>query len=379
MVKLGFYAGVEYNNKIVFSSCTHNGLYELDMETERVRFITMFKKENVLPILHRAAFVYENEAWFIPQHAKNIARVNLDTYDIDYYEVPNIKKEQTMDSAVFICGKKIGEDKLYLFPRDINDAVIVDMKKKEIEILYSVVDSDREKVIDGVVVHGELVLFFHDEKYYAKVNLLSKKREDIEIQREIRSACVMKNEIWLLTNHSEEVLRYDINKELLINEYQLKDGFNYYGLEVFNECIVGMPMQAKGFFYIDAYVSDVMKTIEDESVWLPYNNKTTRIDSVNRGLFTIGLMACIAEITANRQMIYTKAQIETDAFFDGMSQYCKTNSDWKELYECLNSLNINTQIDLEGLLKIWPHVNLCEKKEKLQIGNMIWNTLREGL
>lgn len=49
-----------------------------------IKYIKSFSKEKPCFAIHKTAFLYKNEACFIPQHGEYIAVVNLETFEIDY-------------------------------------------------------------------------------------------------------------------------------------------------------------------------------------------------------------------------------------------------------------------------------------------------------
>ena len=131
--KLRFNAGVEYKNKIYASAVNINGLFQLDLITHELIYLKSFMKEKACFAIHRMAFLYGNEAWFVPQNGIYIAVVNLDTLDVEYLKPPFKKINEDAVSkigAVYYTGNIIEEKYLYLIPTTIDTLLVIDLEKK---------------------------------------------------------------------------------------------------------------------------------------------------------------------------------------------------------------------------------------------------------
>ena len=130
-MKIGCMSGVEYNGKVVFSSLYTNGLFELDTDSRRVRLICVLDKEKFEQSLYRRAFLYKNEAWFLPQRGKYILNINLDTYDVKYFDLIYSQKYEESPNYPyyfsFIDGRIVNGNKLVCIPSGIDSIILIDM------------------------------------------------------------------------------------------------------------------------------------------------------------------------------------------------------------------------------------------------------------
>lgn len=136
--KLVFNAAVEYKNVIYFSALYANGLFKLDLGTQEVQFLKRFERESICIGIHHFAFLYKNEAWFIPQLGNYIAIVNLNTLVIEYKELIYTDDTCSMVNFKYSSGTIIHNKYLYLIPGALDTLVIFDLEKKIVVQSYIV-------------------------------------------------------------------------------------------------------------------------------------------------------------------------------------------------------------------------------------------------
>lgn len=132
-IRLSFMAGVKYRGKIYFSALWMNGLFSYDTETGETVFLSAFAQEKVHDYLHVKAFLHGNEMWLIPVHADHIACVNLDTLEIQYFEIPG--RERFATSPAYLDGI-IDDGVLYILPFDAPSVLKVDLETHDISVVY---------------------------------------------------------------------------------------------------------------------------------------------------------------------------------------------------------------------------------------------------
>lgn len=362
MMNLGFFAGVEYNNKIYFSACQYNGLFEMDLMTKRVRVVGLFEKEKLKRRLHRAAFLYKNFAWFIPQEGEYIAKVNLENMVISYFEFSVAKKNENVNNGyhAFVCGKKFGDKKLCLIPRDVDTVVVVDMETNEIEELYDAVDVGKECTMDACILGEELFLFFKAAGYYRRINLVTGIRTEQHIEDGVSSVCNVEKDIWILTAESKKIIQYDLDVDKIVDEIILNENKQYNGAVRSKDEIIFLPIKAPGFLRLNIFSHFLYEDIPT-NVSLPNHfDKTTLVDSEGKQFFIVGDMGLLVEMTDQNDFAYTRVQIETKDFFEGMSKYIKGKSGWKEFCEEASIYGLEAQIGLEGFLKVVEYMDVKE-------------------
>lgn len=375
MVRIGFFAGVEYMGKIYFSASSHNGFYETDIYTKKTKFLAVFQKEKMSYVLHRMAFLYEHYVWYIPQYGKYIVKIDLETLEQTYFDVPN--SEQTK-GVLFIAGKKIDEKTICLLPRDNSNVLIIDMQSENIRVLQDVINDKEEKVIDGLVLDRNLYLFFLEKKYYARIVLDTGKRDDIFMSNMIQSVVQIENIVEILTQGSEKIISYSLEEKKVIDEFLL-DGKNLYnGLVCVKDNIIALPFQASGFLVIDRMNSRIHEQIPI-GVKLPsYANKSMLVDSKTEKIFTIGDVGGVVRYEEGRlQGFYVEIDVET--FFDDLSKYLNSSSEWKCFADTICILGVDRLFGCEGMLQFMKYVE-CSYFDGCEMsGNAIWNRLKGGI
>jgi hypothetical protein len=167
-----FNAGVKYKDKLILSSIEVNGLWVYDLILDKIVLYKKFEQEEASFAIHRKAFLYNDEAWFIPQYGNKIAIVDLNNYDISYIEIPfkqfseeGLKKLQakTYDGGLF------NEHYLYTIPTGIDALNIIDLRDRSVQTFYNVNNNE-------VLMHG----FFYENKICAYSEDLLVKRVDIK-------------------------------------------------------------------------------------------------------------------------------------------------------------------------------------------------------
>ena len=129
-MKIEFQAAVKYKNKIFLSHIFMNALFSYDLEIREVEYLGVFLEEGC-HILHNRAFLYQNEAWFIPQAGRKIISVNLDTVQQTVYELPNLNHQEIQ--IVYTGAIQINEHTILAIPRDFDSFTLINMKNHKVE------------------------------------------------------------------------------------------------------------------------------------------------------------------------------------------------------------------------------------------------------
>ena len=143
-MKMGFQAGVEYKGKIYFSDDSGFGLFSFDLSTRKVEFCVQFEETDCFA-LHRKAFLYKNEAWFVPQAGRHITCVNLDDYSIQRFEVPYKKMNPSLE--VLLSDGVVINGMLVCCPYDIDTLVIADLNEHKLRTYFDFIDPEKESFI----------------------------------------------------------------------------------------------------------------------------------------------------------------------------------------------------------------------------------------
>ena len=158
-MNLSCMAGVEFENKILFTSRYMNGLFELDLATGLISLVSIIKGEIPQYNLYRKAFLHNKEAWFIPQRGEQILCVNLETYDISYYRPGfNTKYEENVDYPywfAYIDGVIVEDRFLFCIPSGYDALQIIDMQEHELFPVYGINNPYNDIIYSAYVRNGE--------------------------------------------------------------------------------------------------------------------------------------------------------------------------------------------------------------------------------
>lgn len=250
-ISLRFNAGVRYKEKIFASAIYINGLFQLDLATSEITYIKSFSKESPSYAMHRTAFLYKNEAWFIPQNGRYIAIVNLDTLEIEYLEPPyqKINKKATLRiNAVYYSGGIIADRYLYLIPTNIDTLLLIDMENKVLYPYYNITRKD-EYFLFGAFANESIYLCPYSGNSLIKLNLKTNKRErytwKYSVGEFLEVAC-FKNKLYFCPGNSKFILIKDLNSEIeekiYLNEFY-NSKHTYEQIQVYKDKLFFIPFQ----------------------------------------------------------------------------------------------------------------------------------------
>ena len=130
-LNMRFMAGNIVDGYLYFSSSQYNGLFKMEVETERISYIGSFEGAPLdRTILHRKCLVYGRWLIFIPQNTDRINLVNIDTYEQKTVKVLDEDKYYMFADAIIV------DDLLYLMPgRKEQPAKIVHLDDYSVETI----------------------------------------------------------------------------------------------------------------------------------------------------------------------------------------------------------------------------------------------------
>ena len=351
MFKLGFTAGVKYNNKIFFSASMSNGLYEMDLITGKTKLLCMFYHEEMKILLHRNAFIYKNYAWFIPQKGRYITKVNLDTLEMSFFTYEyDICKEN--DFFAFILSKRIG-NKIYLLPRSIDTFVVIDMESDKIQQMPGIIKPNEEVSIDFLIVNDEINIFFYDRDYVRNVKFDTLESKDIKCGIKAVSICEDKETLWILSSDSGEIYQYDLKRNKINETIKIGNKGKFNGSFCCEDRLVFFPINADGFLYINKcnlqfYVDELINAANSGPV------KVMQIDSEDNSVI-LGAEGYIA-IWNETNFNIVEIDISVDEYIEQFSKFIKDKKKWQEFYDGLSDWKAEHGIGLEGFIKILDYM-----------------------
>lgn len=154
-----FSAGVKYRGVYYLAATCMNALFSYNENENKLTFLTSFKKEKKKHRLYYKAFLYKNEAWFIPYQADHIAIVNLERKTIEYMTLMYHKeyRRTSLKYINFLCFER---DYICLVPQDVDAAMLIDLKNKRAKGYYDIVKYDMTYPYHSIVFKNEKIYFF---------------------------------------------------------------------------------------------------------------------------------------------------------------------------------------------------------------------------
>lgn len=224
-VAVGFSCGVEYKGKLYLASGFGNELFQYDIETQEFKYLMDFEKERDIGYLYRCGILYQNKACFIPQHADNIAIMDLDIMEIRY--IPLQYKWIQTRVKLKCAGAQIIEDHfLCVMPYDIDALMIIDLDTLKTKCYYDISD-DTEPYTGAVYKDGFLYCIPWMAEKMLQIDLKTgeRKRLDWPYKGMAYGDAVWVEEekrMWLIPAKGSHLVKYDIEKKE-IQKVQLDD------------------------------------------------------------------------------------------------------------------------------------------------------------
>ncbi len=396
-MELFFYAGVEYQGSIFFSASGElNGLFAMDIETGKVQFLKFFEEERATLWPHRAAFLYEGEAWFIPQEAQYIANVNLKSMEITYYEVPFHKKNELSiktDYCTYISGHVVCDRYLCLVPKDIDAVLVIDMELHKMYPFYNVIDPEINLVLDGFVSGREMYLLPQKAGSLLKINMETNERTSLEWNyREYAfgSVSAFEEKVWFSPMMEDYIMCVDKSNSSMVKYAIPKPGERYCGEVCAGNKLIFLPFMAKHFLVFNTQTkkSMLVRTDESEAIFSEYTNKFTAIDSKDKIIITTGQTGHLVfwNKDADNYTI-TPLYISTACLYKQICKYVKVA--WKNiepsLFEMLRYLIQREHFIIENMelfmeiielrccLQEYVGEEFSRDRTKVCAGDRIWN------
>lgn len=292
-IDITFKAGVEYQGKIYASAKDLNGLFQVDLRTEDVKYIKRFSKECDGGSIHQMAFLHNNEAWFIPRMGKYIAIVNLDTMDIEYLTPLYRKIINKVDNAMYYSGMIIENNFLCLIPMKVDTLLLIDMDTKRI-YPYEGILEEGECYPYGAYAKGYIFLYPYVGKEFIEFNLRTKEQKryswdyPFEAYEEV---LYCKNKIWFTPLLSDRILTMDINTKTFI-EISLGNLYDkdckYHQIVVNGNALFFIPFESDKVLRLDLLnekISKICLPIKDKCLLVKFSSLKLMVLASHRDNF----------------------------------------------------------------------------------------------
>lgn len=322
--KLGFLAGVKYEDKIIFSAMDSNGLFAYDLNTCKTEYIGIFEGESISHLLYVRSFIFADEMWLVPFNAHRLACVNLCTYDISYYDI----ECKNADQGAYYDAVRDG-DSLYLIPYCADSIIKVDMNTHKCESIFSADYLNSLWACGGYVRNGVLHIVKHDGCIGIKISLSDytvifehpeTKSNDFDY-----FSCINGN-LWLMSYRNKTVCRCEFAQNGDIADLKMIcDGdYSFYrGIGIGNETVF-FPCgdTDKLLVYRDDDNSEVLDMVEMDDrirdLWFEMNT----IDSMDGGWISgaNGLLVNLMDIRIDKYRVGLSPKVE-NAYLDDAAKH----------------------------------------------------------
>lgn len=269
MFQCPFWACVEKDDKLFFSAYLMNGLFCMDLESGRIDFLKRFETEEKEKYLHKFAFWYNNEIWFIPDKGKNITIINFPDLTMKKMELPDF--DENINVEKFCACIQTGEKEVWLLPSSYKEIVIINLEKKtlrKIENWKRVISGSTEipQFIDAIKVGDEIWLCPYFARDLVVINI---ETEEIRKEKWEFEPCLFQkmlydeHNIWFIsTMNNSYLLKWNIEtghkKEIPFpSELKGKDSVGYYALAKCDNYIWLAPFEAENFVKINIDTDEV--------------------------------------------------------------------------------------------------------------------------
>lgn len=152
-----YLTATKYKNKYYLTAENYDALFEFDIESKKTSYVKSFNCNKNIDCLYIKSLCYNDEIWFIPCYANEIAIFNVISKEISYIDIPgavHVKTDETKYNDFIWCG----ENHICLVPRKMNDALIINLKEKRIEKKYTIA-TELEKYHSAFFLNDKIYIY----------------------------------------------------------------------------------------------------------------------------------------------------------------------------------------------------------------------------
>lgn len=381
-MKLHCFAGVEYNNKIYFSALNMNAFCELDLLTKQISILKLFDKEPLNSRLHRSAFLYKDQAWFIPQEGKFIVCVDLTNFNMTYYEVPYrymnpVKKKRIF--TVYSGGMVYEEKYLCLIPYDVDAVTVIDMEKHVITPYYGINTEDNKKTVGAVYDNNCLTVLFDNAESCKRIFLQSGEVEKLPWceGEECISVSAEGQKVWFAARTPRYIVEYNLKtcaKQKILCE-QSQD--QYSEVVDLGSKLVFLPLSAANFLILDKKDKTVVKeTFGHEEIFSSKLNKVMPIGSEHGKYISMGVTGNVVRFLGERIDIYSLNMDDT-VFAESYFSLVKEDGRMAELCQSYHEGDMELKDNVSFLIRLLEYADRKEEtKHQVCSGKKIWDMIK---
>lgn len=247
-------------DKIIFSACNYNGLYQYNRENNQLSFLGNFIGENMaMKALHSKIVQYNQWYIFIPYYAKTIGIFDMESNSFSSMKLP-LPKYACHSGAKFQMAEWY-KDKLYLLPENYSYILEIDFTQNQFN-MYD--DWNEEKIIYQPNIETGFAMGWRDGERFVylplagcnkimKFDLESKEYEFISVKTECTGFRTLTSieSVFYATDENGKIIRFQKNGEKvkIIGEYGTKF---WKSIEIEERYLVLFANDADAILVIDA-------------------------------------------------------------------------------------------------------------------------------
>ena len=386
-IKIGA-ASVVIKDYIYFSACDFNGLMRTDIKTGKTEYICKFVKEENIEYVHSRAYVYRNEIWFVPGYGEYIACVNIETFDILYFELPykslgiKYKENPALNKNGRVRLKsldsgKYGNDKIFVIVAGTDTIAVIDLINKKIIPYYDVIDPQTELMGYGAVHHDVLWMVPYSGEDLIALNLkngtVTRVTKDPSLD-DCKSLCCSEGKIWFVPRKTDYIVYYDMNENEYHKIYDEKgDLFNkdywYKDIIEYKNEIWILPGDGKGIVAINP---DVLM-IEKKNYIFNFAHEI-KIDTDAAKLYMVSKINSRISWIEDDEKPVSSVRIQiSDKYFREILEKIYGENALSEYYKLLPAKISEKRIGLENFLFLIDEISYKEdERASKHIGMVVW-------
>lgn len=257
---------IRIDGKIWFSATNYNGLFQYIPETKQIKLISCFYNDEPGKFfLHSKMLKYNSSIWMIPFGAKNIYEYSISEKILNCFSIPNVD----VKSSLFLEGE-IVEDKLYLFPCRYKGIVVFDLKKKRLEKIIEIDDSEKDTTglyaFKGAKIFNNKIYIANINKNkYEIIDLLSNCKESVTLDEDFGGIThfFVNNKNIILVGFNGKIGVYDLcGKKNYVCQFKSKiNGPKFYDACIYKELLF-LTETDKNSIAIYNYITNQKKEME---------------------------------------------------------------------------------------------------------------------
>lgn len=387
-IRLELDAAVEYNGYIYFAESGIHGLLRLNISSGFTEFLCFFEEEQKADALFRNAYRFGHTAWFVPWMAKHIVCVDLDTLEMEYFDIPcskvNRRGTGIYPYTVYLTSGRINEKEIFLIPMSNDTLAVIDMERREIASYPGFIKVEREVMGYGTAVGGKIWI-----APYAGDRIIIfdyKKGETDEIAWgydtfEYAGLFYYQGAVWFAPCKADHLLKYNL-KQQKFEQIPLgdacRDSGTYGEITYYDHKIWILPEASHKIIIYDLKDKSVKSLRKKQEICFSYPTELRRIDT-ERGF-----------MLATSRTGYVSIYRDLEQDFENIRVCIGRNNLHQSIHKKYGNAQRNKIANIfrhkivpENYLGLDNYIALVEadddlhnESEKSCAGALIWNTLK---